>query len=161
MNYIDYPNTELINRVKNRSSSLREETINKLNISKEEFETKSFSLNDFAKKVLNGESDFSEFHQLNDTDKLIAVMTVCNQFANQLDSSFPSDHETPPNVDNVTSFLEKVPSELALIGLRVEVCVERMITWNLDLLPQFSSIIENIHKMKSSSVHVNVDQEAT
>jgi len=139
-------NNELLEKVRKRSYSLHQEALKDMNMSETEFTAQSVELHSFVDKIFNGVNSINEFNSMNDLSKQIVVMAVCRHFSNQLDNYVPTENNPlPTSAKHVAIFLEQVPPRLALIGLRVEVCVERFITWNLDLLPDFSKIIENIH----------------
>ena len=142
---------DLLERVRRRSCLLHKEALNELNLSEDNFNSISSKLSEFSSDVFEGKNVSKEFAIMDDLNKQIAVMTVCIDFADKLDQLTPNGTDVPEVVHQITKFLEIVPPKMALVGLRVEVCVERFITWNLDLLPGFSKIIENIHKSVNNS----------
>jgi hypothetical protein len=139
-------NNQFLEKVRRRSHYLHQETLKDMNMSETEFTTQSVELHSFVDKLFNGVNSIDEFHSMNDLTKQIVVMAVCRHFSNQLDNYVPTENNpVPASAKHVATFLDQVPPRLALIGLRVEVCIERLITWNLDLLPDFSKIMENVH----------------
>jgi hypothetical protein len=80
--------------------------------------------------IYQGHDVSSRYHALEPTKKMVACMITCARLANQLDNCKPD--MPPESLKFVGRFLQKVDHENALVAVRSQIQVERIVKFNLD-----------------------------
>lgn len=94
--------------------------------------------------VYQGKDVSVRYNTLEPTKKLVACMITCARLATQLDQS--SEHETHPSIKHVGKFLQKVSYENVLVAVRSQICIDRLVKFNLDEHPEWEQVLNMINK---------------
>lgn len=93
-------------------------------------------------KIFEGENVVSEYRVLEESKKLVASMIVCSRLATMLDQA---DVSSPPDsLEHVGKFLQITPDEHVLVAVRAQLGVQRVVKFEIDEIPSWSSILSNI-----------------
>jgi hypothetical protein len=106
--------------------------------------------------VFKGMDVMPMFNKLEPTKKLIACMITCTRVATILDSISASDPNRfdkvleMPIITNVGNFLEKVSYENALVTVRSQIQLTRIVNYRLDFHPAWKGFLTKIHQKANS-----------
>jgi len=100
-------------------------------------------------EIYNGKDVSDKFNKLEPTKRLVGSMIACARLANMLDTH--KGDKLPKAVDHVGKFLQKINYENALVAIRSQIQLERIIKFNLDENPEWGSIITKITKKVSGN----------
>lgn len=94
--------------------------------------------------VFKGKNVNDRYQPLEPTKKLVACMITCARLATALDKE--TEDSKPAALSHVGKFMQKVAMENVLVSVRSQIQVERLIKFQLDEHPDWSSIIDKINK---------------
>lgn len=100
-------------------------------------------------KIFAGENVKDEYNALEPTKKLVACMIVCARFANMLDQAKVDDEgkrTLPKCYKHIGTFLSKAGQENALISIRSQIQLDRIIRNQLDEIEYWKQMMEAINK---------------
>lgn len=100
-------------------------------------------------EIYHGKEVTNKFNALEPTRKIVLCMITCARLATQLDYAYENylkTGEKPECLSAVGRFLQKVPSENALVGIRTQVQIDRLIKYNLDEDADWSDLLTKVHK---------------
>lgn len=95
-------------------------------------------------EVYKGKDVAAKFDKLEPTKRLVGSMIACARLANILDSH--KADKLPKEVDYVGKFLQKINYENALVAIRSQIQLSRIIKHALDESPEWGGIINKITK---------------
>lgn len=96
-------------------------------------------------KIVRGEK-INGFNNLEPSKQMVSTMITCSRLARALDDMPAGQKEKPPIVNNVAKFLKDVDPEMALISVRSQIGLERVVNTGLDEEPLFDEILRSIAK---------------
>src|ERR1019366_82092 len=97
-------------------------------------------------KIMKGEK-IKDFSNLEQGKQVVATMIACSRLSHLLDAMKESKKkELPKEVEHVGSFLSDVDPEIALISVRSQIGLERVVSSGIDEYPTFDSLLKQIAK---------------
>jgi hypothetical protein len=112
-------------------------------------------------KVFKGESIKKEYVPMEPSQKMVAVMIICNRFAALLDEAKEKGEKKPECIAHVGKFFngygskDMVDPEMFLMGMRSQVQITRLMEHSLDEHPNWSELIKNLNKRAKIEVDLS------
>src|SRR5579859_2848927 len=99
--------------------------------------------------IYRGVDVSSRYNSLDPTKKLVSCMIVCSRLATQLDQV--TGKKLPVSAEYVGKFLQKVSHENALVAIRCQINLDRVVKFNLDDHPQWKPLLDKINESISGN----------
>jgi hypothetical protein len=96
-------------------------------------------------KIMKGE-EVNGFRNLEQSKQMVACMIVCARLSRIIDEMKPSQKDKPGVARTVANFLKTVDPEMALIAVRSQIGLERVVNSGLDEEPEWDTILRDIAK---------------
>jgi len=97
--------------------------------------------------VYEGRDVHKAYDKLTPSEKLICCMIICSRMANQLDESV--DGSIPNSAKYVGRFMQQITFENVLVAVRSQIQLFRIVKYNLDDHPDWSSVLPTVSKKLS------------
>lgn len=95
-------------------------------------------------KIMRGE-ETGTFRDLEPSKQMVACMIVCARLSRIIDE-LPAQKEKPKETKTIANFLKTVDPEMALIAVRGQIGLERVVNSGLDEEPEWDAILRDIAK---------------
>lgn len=86
----------------------------------------------------------AEFSRLEPTKQMVACMIVCARISAEIDKLKPGEKSRTMNV--VGKFLQRVDPEMALIAIRSQIGLKKLMSVKFQEYPEFDSVVEHLRK---------------
>jgi len=94
-------------------------------------------------KIMKGD-EIQGFKNLEQSKQMVACMIVCARLSRVLDELKPNQKEKPGVARTIANFLKTVDPEMALIAVRSQIGLERVVNSGLDEEPEWDVILRDI-----------------
>lgn len=101
-----------------------------------------------VENIFKGKDVSSKYNALEPTKKLVACMITCARLATQLDQLKNNEHLD--SISYVGKFLQKVSHENALVAIRSQIQMSRLIQFGIDDQPEWAKVIADVSKSLQS-----------
>lgn len=94
-------------------------------------------------KIMKGD-EIQGFQNLEQSKQMVACMIVCARLSRVIDEQKPNQKEKPAVARTIANFLKGVDPEMALIAVRSQIGLERVVNSGLDEEPEWDAILRDI-----------------
>lgn len=101
-------------------------------------------------KIMKGE-EVQGFKNLEQSKQMVACMIACARLSRTLDELKPNQKEKPATAKTIANFLKTVDPEMALIAVRSQIGLERVVNSGLDEEPEWDVILRDIARRVNGS----------
>ncbi len=97
----------------------------------------------YVERIMKGDIP-DDFSKLNPTKQLVACMIVCARASREIDKLGKTDYH--PVLDTIGRFLQTVDAEMALISIRSQIGLPKLIASNYSKHKDFDAVLEHLQK---------------